>query len=204
MEKLDFSCSHHFGYLNQHPGIKEIPDQCLTCKKLLECKFSKSESVEVEEEPTSQVIEAVKPSINGPPVDSARAGLKEKSELENKPSPLASSGNQYIVKKLGKLEKSWPETVFINKEILSSWGGRISEVSIQTRAKKQIRCKVMPSTDPMTRIIMVPDGIRQKLEVIEGDLVIVEPSILLVPENKTRGIINAFTHGLKLKNHRKT
>lgn len=30
-------CTHHFGYLNQPGKTKEIPDQCLTCKELIQC-----------------------------------------------------------------------------------------------------------------------------------------------------------------------
>jgi len=35
-------CPHHFGYLVEHPKNTPIPDECLTCIKMLEC-LSKGE-----------------------------------------------------------------------------------------------------------------------------------------------------------------
>ena len=43
-EKTEFSqatqssgCPHHFGYLKQHPKKTPIPNECLTCTKIMEC-----------------------------------------------------------------------------------------------------------------------------------------------------------------------
>ena len=30
-------CSHHFGYLKEHPKHTPIPNKCLTCTKIMEC-----------------------------------------------------------------------------------------------------------------------------------------------------------------------
>jgi len=30
-------CSHHFGYLGEHPKNTPIPNECLTCVKIMEC-----------------------------------------------------------------------------------------------------------------------------------------------------------------------
>lgn len=30
-------CAHHFGYLKNHPKNEPMPDECLTCSKLLQC-----------------------------------------------------------------------------------------------------------------------------------------------------------------------
>jgi len=30
-------CPHHFGYLGQHPKNTPIPNECLTCTKIMEC-----------------------------------------------------------------------------------------------------------------------------------------------------------------------
>ncbi len=30
-------CSHHFGYLKEHPRNTPIPNECLTCAKIMEC-----------------------------------------------------------------------------------------------------------------------------------------------------------------------
>jgi len=30
-------CPHHFGYLSEHPKNTPIPNECLTCTKIMEC-----------------------------------------------------------------------------------------------------------------------------------------------------------------------
>lgn len=38
LEETDSSsCAHHFGYLNTHAKDASLPDECLTCSKLLQC-----------------------------------------------------------------------------------------------------------------------------------------------------------------------
>lgn len=32
-----FGCSHHLGYLKQRPKSTPIPEECLTCTKMIEC-----------------------------------------------------------------------------------------------------------------------------------------------------------------------
>ncbi|MGB9842184.1 MAG: hypothetical protein ACPLKZ_05595 [Candidatus Bathyarchaeales archaeon] len=32
-----FACSHHLGYLKQRPKSTPIPEECLTCAKMIEC-----------------------------------------------------------------------------------------------------------------------------------------------------------------------
>jgi hypothetical protein len=34
-------CSHHFGYLNQRSKGQKIPEECLTCQKVIECMRSR-------------------------------------------------------------------------------------------------------------------------------------------------------------------
>ena len=31
-------CSHHFGYLRSLPSLESVPEECLTCQKMLECR----------------------------------------------------------------------------------------------------------------------------------------------------------------------
>lgn len=40
-------CGHHFGYLKGLPREAAIPDECLTCSKLLQCFVTKENDVEV-------------------------------------------------------------------------------------------------------------------------------------------------------------
>ena len=44
VEKPPTECAHHFGYLKALPKEAVIPDECLTCPKLLQC-FVKKENV---------------------------------------------------------------------------------------------------------------------------------------------------------------
>ena len=39
-EKGSSNCPHHFGYLAKHPKKSRIPEECLTCQKMLECRTS--------------------------------------------------------------------------------------------------------------------------------------------------------------------
>ena len=36
---LSSGCPHHFGYLASRPKRGYIPDMCLTCQKMLDCRF---------------------------------------------------------------------------------------------------------------------------------------------------------------------
>lgn len=47
MEKPPAECAHHFGYLKALPKESIIPDECLTCPKLLPC-FVKKENNAIE------------------------------------------------------------------------------------------------------------------------------------------------------------
>jgi len=44
VEKPPMECVHHYGYLKNLPREATIPDECLTCPKLLQC-FVKKENV---------------------------------------------------------------------------------------------------------------------------------------------------------------
>jgi hypothetical protein len=37
-EKGSSKCSQHFGYLGSLPNYEPIPQECLTCQKMLECR----------------------------------------------------------------------------------------------------------------------------------------------------------------------
>jgi len=36
-ETPNSGCPHHFGYLREHPKNTPIPNECLTCTKIMEC-----------------------------------------------------------------------------------------------------------------------------------------------------------------------
>jgi len=163
----------------------------MICKKLLDCKLAKPDTAPHRRVSKTVVIEEVKQPVEEPVVDTAKKSPDEAREFENqiKPSPIDFTENQFAVETPGKLRKSWSGRVFISKETLSAWGGRIREVAIQTKAGKKMRCKVMPSEDSRKGIILVPEKIQSELEVEKGELVNVEPVILLELKNKARGIV---------------
>jgi len=37
-EKAGSGCSHDFGYLGTLPSFESVPEECLTCQKMLECR----------------------------------------------------------------------------------------------------------------------------------------------------------------------
>ena len=49
-EKGSSECSHHFGYLANRPKDAPIPQECLTCPKIVDCMLKLSASREDESE----------------------------------------------------------------------------------------------------------------------------------------------------------
>jgi len=47
MEKTPMECAYHYGYLKSLPREASIPDECLTCSRLLQCFVKKENDVEV-------------------------------------------------------------------------------------------------------------------------------------------------------------
>src|SRR4030067_379641 len=43
-------CPHHLGFLGQRPKGLAIPDECLTCEKIIECMASKAEEKAAKQE----------------------------------------------------------------------------------------------------------------------------------------------------------
>ena len=181
-------CSQYLGYLSQLSGGKETPDECMICEKLIECKLSNFDSAPPRIEPKNMLIEEGKQSVEDSAVDTGKKELEETMESETKTEPLPTefSGNQFEVENLGMLYASWHGTVCINKETLSGWGGKIKEVDIETNAGKKTRCHVMPSEDSRKGIIMIPDKMQITLEINKGELVRVQPVIVLEKESKRR------------------
>lgn len=203
-DNSNFACSHYFGFLSQLSGERETPDECLTCKKLLECKSAKSETTPRRIASETLVTEEVKQADEDHTVDTAKKEPEETKEFETRtaPFPTKSPGNQFVVEDMGILYTSWTYTVCINCETLSSWcgkdkRGKIAEVDIQTNAGRKMRCKVMASKDSRKGTIMIPDKIQLSLETKKGELVRVEPIIVLEKEDKIKGIAHALSDLLK-------
>jgi hypothetical protein len=54
------SCPHHFGYLSQSSRGKEVPGECMICKKLIECMLFKFDSATPEIESSTPVVKKLK------------------------------------------------------------------------------------------------------------------------------------------------
>jgi len=190
------TCSNYLGYLSQRAPGKETPDECLICSKLLECKLSKPDSTPPKIEPETSAIKEDRLPVEEPEEDMVKNEREGAVEIETKaePLPVESLGNQFAVENLGMLYASWSSTVHINKETLSSWGEKIHEVYVETKAGKKMQCKVMPSEDPRKEVVLIPDKLQLDLKVGKDDLVRVEPIIVPKKEDKTRNVVRAFSN----------
>ena len=149
-------CPHYFGYLAQRPKSEVTPDECMTCKKLVECMLSTSESASVSE--SHVTMQETKRNISAKPEANAKT---EK--------------NKFKVENLDMLFRAWSGTVRIGELVLSNWGGKIDEVEIQTANGKKAQCRVYPIKESKKDIVQVPDKIQLFLGIIEGELVTVKP-----------------------------
>lgn len=174
----DFGCPHYFGYLRQRAKGESIPEECLACKKAVECMLSQPKSTpskaKVEENQRSKkktLEEDVKKVFE-------ETAVEEKPEYEAEFQPAFASKpseNQFIVENLGMLYAMWTSTVRIPKEILSNWGKKVKEVEVETVDGKKAFCKVASMESSKGNIIEVPDKVQHTLGIKRGDVLKVKP-----------------------------
>jgi len=179
---VDLKCLHGFGYLSQRPKNEEIPSECLTCVKLLECMLSenKSEAFTSQRKNEKSVVQQTSDLMEKRVEKTVKielSQLREHSELEAEASFSKLSGDHFTVENLGMLYATWSNTVRIPREALSSWGVEIEEVEIETAKGKKAVCKVRPMEGPGKTVVQVPDKVQLSLEVKKGDVVRVKPII---------------------------
>lgn len=173
-------CPHHLGFLSQRPKGLVIPDECLTCEKLIDCISSKHEDTAPKPEikPEFSAIERTKDLAE-------EFGEKNKTEQpeedevrhnETNKSTKRTSNNDFTIESPGMLYAHWSITVLIRKETLYDWG-KVEEVDIETKQGKKMTCKVYPIEDLETGIIQVPDKMQLKLGVKKGWIVKVRPKV---------------------------
>jgi hypothetical protein len=182
-------CPHHFGYLSQRPRGEEIPEECMVCKKIVDCMVSrarethitpiKSNSFTPEIESEILLVEEVTESAKNHGEETVKIELEGIVEPKIKTEPLRTepSGNQFIVENVGMLYASWSDTVIIDRETLSDWGRKIKEVEIETVDGKRRRCKVKPTEHLKKGIVQIPDKVQLNLEIRKGELVTVKPVV---------------------------
>lgn len=173
-------CLHQFGFLSQRPKGMEIPDECLTCEKVVECMLSKPEDTAATPE--------IKPEFSA--VERAKDLVEEFGEKNKKERPKEdevkhagadkstgrTSDSDFTVESPGMLYAQWTNTVLIRKETLHRWG-KVKEVEIETDKGKKTRCKVYPIEDSEIKVIQVPDKMQLRLGVRKGCIVKVKPVV---------------------------
>jgi hypothetical protein len=171
------TCSHHLGYLSHRPKTEKMPEECLTCPKILECMLSelKGKSATQEKAPKQIVAEEVAEETSEQPVEDEQIEAEE-PDAETEEVPAELSRNEFRVEDLGMMHKSWSNTVRIHKHTLSSWGKKIKEVEIETFEGKKKRCKVKPM-DESKETVEIPSKLQSKLKIQKGQIVKVRPII---------------------------
>jgi len=151
-------CSHHFGYLAHRPKDVSIPQECLTCPKVVECMLSAS---------SNKIV-------------SAPLKTETKQKVEGGVRGEGDTGSQDLL--VDSLKGFFASDVQIDGEILERWshlfeGGKIVEVVISASEKNTL-CRVKGVRDPELRgkgIIKMPNKIRKSLKVEKGNFVKVIP-----------------------------
>jgi len=151
-------CSHHFGYLAHRPKDVSIPQECLTCPKVVECMLAAS---------SNKIV-------------SAPSKTETRQKVEGGVGGEGDTGSQDLL--VDSLKGFFASDVQIDGEILEKWshlfeGGKIVEVIISASEKKTL-CRVKGVRDPELRgkgIIKMPKKIRKSLKVEKGNFVKVTP-----------------------------
>ncbi len=178
---LTSNCPYHFGYLNQRPKGEEIPEECITCEKSMDCMLSKLESSSSKPAKKLKIptIKQTQESVG----ERAEETLKKDYEItptqksKTEPASAESSQDQFVVENLGMLYASWSNTVRVHKEILTSWGKKTKEVEIENADGKKVQCKVQPMQDSSKGSIQIPDKVQRDLQIVKGESVKVKPVI---------------------------
>ncbi|MEM3550720.1 MAG: hypothetical protein QXN87_07950 [Candidatus Bathyarchaeia archaeon] len=192
---VDINCTHSFGYLSQRPKGEEIPVECLTCVKVLDCML-----YEVKGEVASRDLEHEKPEIKT--IQETAGALfgeilkREREEAAEYGSRVEGavepSEDHFIVENLGMLYASWSKTVRIPREALSTWGGKVEEVEVETALGKRGRFKVQPMEESQKKVVQIPDQAQRDLGIANGDLVKVKP-VLTPQKGQFRSLKNVFS-----------
>lgn len=185
-EKLEIlisnsTCQHKFGFLGQRPKGTDIPDECLTCEKMLDCMFSErkddyatqvTEQHVPEPEKAEDVATELEPETITPAEEPAQA-ISEPSEANGSITPMAN--DVFVVENAGMLYAQWSTTVLINKETLQTLGKKVKEVEVETETGKRTKLKIHPVEEVKSKTIMVPDKVQLILGVKKGSIVKVKP-----------------------------
>ena len=187
------ACQRYFGFLSQRSKGTPIPEDCLTCEKMLDCMISTrdSTSVTLESKPelntaekaeTTVTFEAVTASEQPKegklePMKKVELSLRQRMRKHFEPKTSVKtqtqiSSDDFRVEDFsGILYAQWSSTVLMNRETIQLLGKNIKEVEIQTHKGKKTRCKVYGVPDVASGAIQVPGKIKKDLEIDNGSFV---------------------------------
>jgi hypothetical protein len=179
------ACTRYFGFLSQRDKEAAIPDECLTCTRMIECRISEPEPTAVtaeemlDSEPTEQAEETAvvdKPQMTLEQLEKeAEASPQQTPEPveSEKPAekPVARSDDDFCVQSPGMLYDQWSGTVLLSKETLQSLGKKVKEVEVQACNGKRMTCKVYVVPNLALRVIQIPSKLKADLEINDGTYV---------------------------------
>jgi hypothetical protein len=174
------ACRHKFGFLGQRPKGTDIPDECLTCEKMIDCMVPERKDNDVTEQVTEQeVLETAKPEevveeaeTKAPPEETVKE-IEETSELND--SITLMSDEEFVVENAGVLYSQWSTTVLMNKETLQTFGKKVKEVEVETEVGRKMRLKIHSVEEVESKSVLVPDKLQLILGVKKGSIVKVKP-----------------------------
>ena len=186
------TCENYFGFLSQRPKGTPIPEECLTCEKMLDCMvFKPDATAKLETKPEPNVAEQAETAVTVEEVTLTETPRELKVEPEKKVEPtfkqqtqkphepekptLEKSDDDFCVESPGMLYAQWSSTVLMNRETLQQLGKKVKEVEVQTHKGKKTRCKVYAVPDMAPRVIQIPTKIKADLNIENGCFVRVKP-----------------------------
>jgi len=186
------ACQRYFGFLSQRSKGTPIPEECLTCEKMLDCMVSKPDvTAKMETKPEPNVAEQVETTVTVEEVTLTETPMELKVEPEKKVEPifkqqtkkphepekptLEKSDDDFCVESPGMLYAQWSSTVLMNRETLQQLGKKVKEVEVQTHKGKKITCKVYAVPELPPQVIQIPSKIKANLDIENGSYVRVKP-----------------------------
>ena len=185
-------CQRYFGFLSQRPKGTPIPEECLTCEKMLDCMVSKPDATaKLETKPEPNVAEQGETTVTFEevtltetprelkvePEKKVELTFKQQTQKPHEPEKptLEKSDDDFCVESPGILYNQWSSTVRMNRETLQLLGRKVKEVEVQTHKGKKARCKVYAVLDMAPRVIQIPSKIKANLDIENGSYVRVKP-----------------------------
>jgi len=174
------TCKHYFGFVGQRPKGTAIPEECLTCERVMDCMASKAEKEAGMPKIKLQVV-ASEQTNEPEELDHKNEQMPIVVEVETKPSealtkpPVKASDNCFIVEDAGVLYSQWSGTVLISKETLQRWGKKVKEAVVESDNGDWIRLKVHALEELENGVVQLPLKVQANIGAHKGSVVKVKP-----------------------------